>query len=259
MSLSDACCTNPASNAAPWTQQGHLKTLPATPHREGRRTYRTGSKDSKHGIIVIYDVLGYSPTGFQFYDTLAKSNGGFQVSAPELLPEGGLPLSILSSGDRAAIMEWVAKAGDYEKNHMEETIAAAVQDLRNDGCTTFAIYGQCWGALISAKAAWQAGSVFLACGGPHPSIKSIDWIKDIKCPMILCLASDDDDMMPLIDMVNTKNFAVRSTQMRFENVTHGWTGGRGDWSDPVQLQAGLEAIQLLSDFYLKTIEAAKAS
>lgn len=117
------------------------------------------------------------------------------MSAPELLPEGGLPLSILGSGDRTAIMEWLAKAGDYEKNHMDETIAAAVQDLRNDGCTTFAIYGQCWGALISAKAAWQAGNVFLACGGPHPSIKSIDWVKDIKCPMILCLASDDDDMV----------------------------------------------------------------
>ncbi|KAF9331899.1 hypothetical protein BG006_005240 [Podila minutissima] len=159
MTLTDACCTNPAFNPAPWTQQRHLKTLPATPHREGRRTYRTGPKDSKHGIIVVYDVLGYSPTGFQFYD---------------LLPEGGLPLSILGSGDRTAIMEWFAKAGDYERNHMDETIAAAVQDLRNDGCTTFAIYGQCWGALISAKAAWQAGTVFLACGGPHPSIKSID-------------------------------------------------------------------------------------
>lgn len=59
-------------------------------------------------------------------------------------------------------------------------------------------------------------------------------------------------------MVNSKNFAVQSTQKRFENVIHGWTGGRGDWSDPVQLQAGLEAIQFLSDFYLKTIEAAKA-
>ncbi|KAF9018633.1 hypothetical protein BGZ52_004142 [Haplosporangium bisporale] len=258
MSLSDACCTNPAANPAPWTQQGHFKTLPATLHREGRRTYRTGPKDSKHGIIVIYDVLGYTPTGFQFFDRLATSNGGFQISAPQLLPEGGMPVSLLESGDRPAMFEWIGKNGDYDAHHLAEAIDAAVQDLRNDGCTTFAIYGQCWGAIISAKAASEEGNVFLAFGGPHPSIKSVDWVKDVKCPMVLCPAKDDDDMTPLLEVVNSKNFAVKSTQKRFENVVHGWTGGRGDWSDPVQLQAGLEAIQFLTDFYLKTIEAAKA-
>lgn len=108
-----------------------------------------------------------------------------------------MPLSILGSGDRAAMFEWIGKAGDYDANHLAEIIEAAVQDLRNDGCTTFAIYGQCWGAIISAKAASQEGNVFLAFGGPHPSIKSVDWVKDVKCPVVLCPAKDDDDMVKM--------------------------------------------------------------
>lgn len=116
-----------------------------------------------------------------------------------------MPLSLLESGDRAAMFEWIGKVGDYDANHLREAIDAAVQDLRNDGCTTFAIYGQCWGAIISARAASHEGNVFLAFGGPHPSIKSVDWVKDVKCPMVLCPAKDDDDMVKM----RTKNLITK--------------------------------------------------
>ena len=38
---------------------------------------------------------------------------------------------------------------------------------------------------------------------------------------------------------------------------HGWTGGRGDWTDPEQRKAGLEAVDLLGGYFAKVAEIAE--
>ncbi|KAG0207065.1 hypothetical protein BGX28_001608 [Mortierella sp. GBA30] len=248
--LTDSCCNTPPTNAQ-WERKGKDVVLSTKVHGLEKKTYRTGPKDSKRGIIAIYDIFGFHPTGIQFFDRLAMAHGGFQVSAPHFFEEY-MPMNLL--GDRPALMAWLSKHGDYKKCHFDDLIRTAVADLRADGCTSFSIFGQCWGAWIAVQAASEDDSPFLAAGGPHPSMMSVELVKDIKCPLILLPSKDEDDMNPVIDAVNNKNFAVKSEQKRFPNMHHGWTGGRGDWTDPEQFKAGLEAVHDLAEYFAKVAE-----
>ncbi|KAG0215570.1 hypothetical protein BGX33_001131 [Mortierella sp. NVP41] len=253
MTLNDSCCNTLPTNAQ-WTNKGVDKVLPTKVNGEDRLVYRTGPKDSKRGIIGIYDILGFSPTGTQFFDRLASTDGGFQVSIPHIFKEN-MPLELL--GNRPALIEWLGKHGDYKKSHLDDLIRAAVEDLRADGCTTFSIYGQCWGTFVAIQAASEPDSLFLSTGGPHPSLTTVEAVKDIKCPLILLPSKDEADMIPVIESVKDKNFAVESFQKRYDNMDHGWTGGRGDWSDPEQLKAGLDAIELLADYAARVAAVAE--
>lgn len=124
---------------------------------------------------------------------MADSHGGFQLAAPHIFPDGSLPESLL--GNHPAMLKWIQENADFKKNHIHDVILAAVEDLRAAGCTTFSIFGQCWGAYISVTAASQPESVFLATGGPHPSFMSIENVKDVQCPLILLASKDEADMV----------------------------------------------------------------
>ncbi|KAF8924895.1 hypothetical protein EDD21DRAFT_431394 [Dissophora ornata] len=255
MTLTDACCNTEATNAQ-WQAKGEDKVLSTKIDGHERKVYRTGPKDSKRGVIAIHDPLGLHPTTFQVYDRLAVSNGGFQVAAPHMFKDGPVPSSLL--GDRAAFWAWIGDNGDFKKNHFMELILAAVEDLRADGCTTFSIFGQCWGAYIAIQAASEAGQPFLATGGPHPSFTTIEAVKNIKCPLILLASKDEADMIPIIESVMHNNFPVESFHKRFDTVPHGWCGSRGDWSDPEQLKAGLEVVDLLGQYFAKVAAVAES-
>lgn len=128
---------------------------------------------------------------------MAKTQDGFQLAAPHIFPKGGtLPESLL--GDLPSILTWIKENGDFKKNHIHDVILAAVEDLRADGCTTFSIFGQCWGAYVAVQAASQPESVFLAAGGPHPSFMTIENVKDVNCPLILLASKDEADMVSIL-------------------------------------------------------------
>ncbi|KAG0320282.1 hypothetical protein BGZ99_004626 [Dissophora globulifera] len=254
MTLVDACC-NTLPTDAEWQPKGADTILGTKIDGHERKIYRTGPKDSKRGIIAITDPLGFHPTTIQVYDRIAESHGGFQLAAPHVMKDGPLPLSML--GDRPAMMEWMMKNYNYKECHFDQMILAAVRDLQADGCTTFSIFGQCMGAFIAIRAASEPGQPFLATGGPHPSMTTVELVQDVKCPVILLPSKDEADMIPIIEAVNKKNFAVESFQKRYDNAPHGWCGGRGDWSDPEIFKAGLEAVDLLGGYFAKVAEIAE--
>ncbi|KAG0351372.1 hypothetical protein BG005_009157, partial [Podila minutissima] len=67
MSLVAACCNTPSTETQ-WDNRGEYQILGTKIAGEDRKTYRTGPKDSKRGLIAIYDIFGYHPTGLQFFD-----------------------------------------------------------------------------------------------------------------------------------------------------------------------------------------------
>ncbi|KAG0272213.1 hypothetical protein BGZ95_012051 [Linnemannia exigua] len=253
MSLVAACCNTPAVENAHWHNKGDFVELSTEIAGQKRKTYVTGPKDSKRGIVAIYDIFAYHPTTHQFYDRIALSHGGFQLSAPDYFPEGGIPPEYM--GDSAKLMGWIGQHGDYHKNHILEVTLAAVEDLRKAGCTSFSLIGQCWGVLMAAKVVSEEGTPFLSAGGPHPSFISLETTNDVKTPLILLPSQNEADLVPVIQRNNTRGFAVESEHHRFDNMHHGWTGGRGDWTVPEQFKAALEAIELFGAFYAKVAAA----
>ncbi|KAF9575337.1 hypothetical protein EC968_003388 [Mortierella alpina] len=252
MSLSAACCNTPFNNNAQWDNMGEFTTLSKEIAGEKVKTYVTGPKDSKRGLVAIYDIAGYSPSGLQFFDRIAESHGGFQVIAPNFFGKvGGMDKALV--GDMSKMTAWVNVHGDYKKNHVDETIRVAVEDLRKAGCTSFSIFGQCWGVWMSVKAGSEEDSPFLAIGGVHPAPLSVETVKDVKAPLILLPAKDDKDMIPVIESLKDKNFPVESFHKRFDDMYHGFTGARGDWTQADQLKAGLEAVDLLGAYFSKVV------
>ena len=63
--LTPACCNTPATETV-WQNKGELKSLHVDGHED--RTYRTGPKTATTGIIGVYDVMGWHPSTFRFYD-----------------------------------------------------------------------------------------------------------------------------------------------------------------------------------------------
>ncbi|KAI1314414.1 hypothetical protein EDD11_002201 [Mortierella claussenii] len=255
MSLTSACCNTPPVENAQWTNKGEQVPLSREIAGEVRTTYRTGPKDSKRGLIAIYDIFSYSPTSSQFFDRIAESHGGFQLSAPHVFKNGGIPPELV--GDSTKLMAWLGANGDYKGNHVDEIIRVAVEDLRKDGCTSFSIFGQCWGALMAVKAASEEGQPFLSAGGPHPSFFSIEAVKDIKAPLVILASKNEADMIPIIESVKHKNFPVESFHYRFDNMPHGFTGARGDFKDPENRKAIFEAIDFLGAYFAKVASASK--
>ncbi|KAG0347681.1 hypothetical protein BC939DRAFT_438162 [Gamsiella multidivaricata] len=254
MSLTAACCNTPPTEAH-WHNKGKQVELTKEIAGDKRTTYRTGPTESKRGLIAIYDIFGYHPTTYQFFDRIAESHGGFQLSAPDFFKNGGIPPEAMGPN----VMDWIHANGDYQKNHIGEIIRAAIEDLHKDGCTSVSIFGQCWGALMSVKAASEEGSTFLAAGGPHPSFFSVETTKDSKAPLIVLASKDEADMLPLIEVNKQKGFPIEPFHKRFDNMHHGWTGGRGDWTQPDQFKAGLEAADLLGSFFEKAAVAHESS
>ncbi|KAF9428654.1 hypothetical protein BGZ94_001575 [Podila epigama] len=250
MTFVSACCNTPATEAK-WENMGQHRPLSTKIAGEERTTYRTGPKDSKRGLVIVYDIFGYHPTTLQFFDRVALSHGGFQVSAPKFFPNGGIPDDQM--GER--LMPWIYANGDYKKNYIGDIIRAAVEDLRADGCTTFSIFGQCWGALMSAMAISEEGHPFLSAGGVHPSMLNLETMKDVKAPFIFLPSKDEADMLPLVEFIDAKGFSSKCFHKRFDNMHHGWTGGRGDWTVIEQRKAGLEAVDLLGAYFAKVAEA----
>ncbi|GJJ72286.1 hypothetical protein EMPS_04643 [Entomortierella parvispora] len=254
--LTEACCNaSTTATETVWQNKGEFKPLHVEGHQD--KTYRTGPKSATTGIIGVYDILGYSATGLQFFDRLALAHNGYQVSVPNMFREAGQAPSHLFK-DPEERMAWMGQHCSYgAPAHLDALIRAAVEDLRKDGCTHFVIYGQCWGAWKALEAAADSTMPFLATGGPHPSRMSEELMRASRCPVILLPASNDDNMEPLIAVANEKNLKVKSVQHRFDTMRHGWTGARGDWSIPDQRKCAEEVIELLASFTDKVVNASK--
>ncbi|KAF9950831.1 hypothetical protein BGZ72_007568 [Mortierella alpina] len=188
--LSEACCNTPPTEAV-YQHQGEDKVLPVTINGENLKTYRTGPKKAKIGIIGAYDVWGFTPTTYRFYDTLARSHGGYQISIPHYYKKENLRGNAMP--DVSATMRMLFKYGSYKESHVDEMILAAIEDLRADGCQSFVMYGQCWGGRTAVQAAGDERMPLLGTGGVHPSLITQELISKARCPLILMPAKDNEE------------------------------------------------------------------
>lgn len=65
---SHACCTVPAVIDHDYKEKGSYETI------EGMKTYVTGDKNAKTGLLVVYDIFGFFPQTLQGADILATGD-----------------------------------------------------------------------------------------------------------------------------------------------------------------------------------------
>lgn len=199
----------------------------------GINTYVTGDETlaSKKFIYLFTDVLGHKFINIQLIADQYAKNGYF-VAVPDLFNNDPVPLN--PSEGYNVFTDWFP-------NHGPE-ITQLIVDKFVDGVKTkyspefSAGLGYCFGAKFAVRllgsGAIDAASVF------HPSLVTIDEIKDIKGPLFIAVG-ENDQMYPadmrhqteavLKELGETKGIKYR--QNLLHDVGHGFAV-RGDISDP---------------------------
>ncbi|KAF9960803.1 hypothetical protein BGZ70_008489 [Mortierella alpina] len=222
--VTEACCNTPATKTV-WSKKGAFRPLSKHIDEIERQTYRVGPSNSKRGVVALIDIHGFHPT-----TTLAEK--GFQVSAIDLYKNGPIPDEYM--GDMPKLGAWIRGNADYKSSHIDEMIKVAIHDLQTDGCDSI----------------FASDSVILGVAGPHPTAVTVPLVAGLKCPLAIFPSLEEPDMLPVIKAVNDKGFPVPSLHLRFDNMPHGFCGGRGDWSLPEQHEAAQLVLQRTADFFV---------
>ncbi|RZC57305.1 hypothetical protein C5167_004600 [Papaver somniferum] len=173
----------------------------------GLESYISGSLDSKLGILLVSDVFG------SWQVKVAAT--GYYVVVPNFFH--GDPFS-----PEKTMVTW------YQSHLTEDAAKEArpvIEALRSKGITAIGAAGICWGAKVSvelSKLADLKAIVML-----HPSLVTVDDIKEIKVPISI-LGAEVDHMSPpelvkkFEEILSTKA-EVGSFVKIFNGVRHGWT------------------------------------
>lgn len=213
----------------------------------GFSTYISASPDSKLGVILASDVYGYeAPNLRKLADKIAAA--GFYVVVPDLLC--GDPYK----PDNAAkpIQEWFKSHGADKGT---EDTKAVVADLKSRNISAIGVVGFCWGAKVVvelAKSSDIKAAVLL-----HPSLVSIDDIKEVSVPIAI-LGAEIDKMSPpellnkFLEVLSAKP-EVDCFVKIFPGVAHGWSV-RYSNDDELAVKSAEEAHQDLIDWCTKYVK-----
>lgn len=167
--------------------------------------------------------------------------------------------------------------GDWD-SVVKPDLINIVNHYEKDGVTDFAIFGFCWGGKVATLASIHLSDKFKASGLIHPSSVTNDEAVDVKIPMYLMPSSNEPDMVsllylrfmlysrfqitqiyfqiPFYEQLQTK-FGNNSGHRRFDDMTHGFAGARGNFSDPLIQERVNEVITTLGDFFDQNLNNSK--
>ncbi|KXN67241.1 hypothetical protein CONCODRAFT_43087, partial [Conidiobolus coronatus NRRL 28638] len=116
-----------------------------------------------------------------------------------------------------------------------------------------AIIGFCWGCKIANIVTNEIPNTnFKAFAACHPSFWDSDTGKEITVPLIALPSKDEFDMLPFFANMK-KDIKEKSAHVRFNDSHHGFCAARADLKSETNLRDYNNAIQLISDFFLKRL------
>ncbi|KAG0173532.1 hypothetical protein DFQ28_008198 [Apophysomyces sp. BC1034] len=241
MSYSRACCTIPPVDSN-YTPKGKFENIGDLP------VYTVGPSDAKKAIIVIYDIFGLHKNTQQFCDVLAEHRG-YKVLLPDFFRGDAWNQSL---GNTEAIVAWLGKVGTFDV--IAPQLEQVRESLQAQGVTTAGLVGFCWGAKIAVLAT-AVDSFFGAASLVHPSLVDIKDAENAKAPILALPSKDEPDMTAYMEVLYKKSFGSQCKHQRFDDMAHGFCGGRADWSDELNKKRATEVIQLTVNFFDETLKA----
>jgi len=210
--------------------------------------------NKKRLLIGVHDIYGLAyPNLKQVTDELGAQNGGFISVLPDFFRGEYVDLD-WSAEER---QEWSDRVTDWG-TIVKPDLINIVQYYRSKGVEEFGIYGMCYGGRISALASIEISEYFKASALVHPSGVTDGQAEFVQIPMYLMPASNDPDMSEFYRVLQSK-FGDNCGHRRFDDVTHGFTGGRSNYSDPLIRERVDEVIEKLGVFFDRNLNETKVS
>ncbi|CAN6452815.1 unnamed protein product [Victoria cruziana] len=124
--------------------------------------------------------------------------------------------------EKCVFTEWLKFHGPHKGIEYTKLLIA---DLRSKGISSIGIAGFCWGAKVVAELAKTddiQAAVML-----HPSLVTVDDIKEVKVPIAILAAETDHisppELIKKFEQILSSKSEVKSFVKIFLGVAHGWT------------------------------------
>ncbi|KAG0641393.1 dienelactone hydrolase [Tuber brumale] len=227
---SKACCEIPPVVTHDYTPKGTFETT------ANFKSYVTGPKSSKTGILVIFDIFGYFPQTLQGADILASAGHLVimpdffkgQVADPDCYPP--------DTPDKwTALMGFLNGPANLKDG--EANVRAVAEGLRAEfaGVERWGVVGFCWGGKVVAIVSGP-GTPFIASAQFHPSMMDVEDLKKVTIPHLVLPSKDEPkDVIEAykeelavhpIEAVKTKSYIEV-----YDKVVHGWMTTRAQLAD----------------------------
>ncbi|KAJ2358303.1 hypothetical protein IWW50_001366 [Coemansia erecta] len=235
MSFPKACCNTPPVKAT-YIAKGAKDKI------GDLECYFSGTKSSKRGILVNYDIFGFHANVIQLCDILADM--GFYVVLPDLLH--GKPLTEADLGNSATFNNFCKNAGSWEAN--EGSYRAVLDHFKQNNVTSVGVIGFCWGGKMVVTALSKLEGL---SGGAivHPALIEGDDMTKVNAPLMVLPSKDEPDFTTEFNAMKDKPFFSQCFMERFDDMFHGFCGARGDWGNAEQAKRANDAIGLLVGFF----------
>ncbi|CAN6452816.1 unnamed protein product [Victoria cruziana] len=171
------CCENPPV-LNPSCGEGSVECLVGD-----IKSYVTGSASSKKAVILASDVFGFEAPNLRKLADKVAGTGFFVVVPDYFYGDPYVP-------EKCVFTEWLKFHGPHKGIEYTKLLIA---DLRSKGISSIGIAGFCWGAKVVAELAKTddiQAAVML-----HPSLVTVDDIKEVKVPIAI-LAAETDHISP---------------------------------------------------------------
>ncbi|KAJ1693329.1 hypothetical protein LUZ63_010027 [Rhynchospora breviuscula] len=214
---SSLCCSNPPNLSATSGEGTVVDDF------GGIKSYIAGSVDSKRAVILISDVYGFEAPNLRKIADKVAACGYFAV-VPDFIH--GDPFNLDDSTRPFPV--WL-QSHTTEKGFEEAKPVVAA--LKEKGASSVGAAGYCWGGMCScklakvvtelAKAAKIQAAVLL-----HPSLVSVDDIREVKCPIAI-LGAETDHLSPPELVKQYEEALAEKSEVDyfvkiFPGVAHGW-------------------------------------
>jgi dienelactone hydrolase len=220
--------SNPPSDCCTRGFRHEGKSVGSLESFNGVETYVVGDKSSKKVLYIITDVIGHKFINAQLLaDQFSES--GYLVVMPDLFNGDPVALNPPAGFDFGA--NWLPKHTPAVTRPIVDKVYDAIVEKYHP--KYIAAIGYCFGAKYVVQ---LLGEKKIHCGaGCHPSFVTIDEIKAIKAPLLICGAETDSIYTEeLRRQTETALKEIKATYFTTlaSGVEHGFSV-RGDISNPV--------------------------
>jgi len=242
---SKACCTVPAIVSEGYEPKGEYIEI------DGMKTYATGPKDAKQGILIFYDIFGFFSQTIQGADILAYSDSEhpYQVFMPDFFEENAADISWYPPDNK----EKEEKLGKFFQERAQPSktlprVPKVVKELEEKrGVEKWGVVGFCWGGKI-VNLTSQEGTRFTVAAASSPAMIAADDAPGVTIPYAL-LPSKDESKEDIEKW--QKGLKVPHIVEWFDTQLHGWMSARGDLADEKVKSEYERGYKLLLDFFHK--------
>lgn len=148
-------------------------------------------------------------------------------------------------------MKFINVNGSWD-NVVKKDLTAIINYYKQQGATTFGVYGFCWGGRMCLKAAAELSDI-KAAALLHPFLLETADANPVKVPVIFLPSKDEPDLIPMVNIVKKNVGADKVAHQRFDDMTHGFAAARGNWKNDNERKRAEEALTLVHNFMKKYV------